>query len=242
MGGTLILVRHGESQANAVGLFTGLLDVPLTATGNAEAREAAALITAAQLRPSVWFCSPLRRATQTSEIMRTLLQPGPSYVEVDWRLAERNYGALTGKRKADVLAEYGEEKFLAWRRSVHMAPPPMTKAQFAELGDAPEWLGLTESLAAVITRVGILWRERIEPAVQHGGDVLVVAHGNSLRALCTVLDRLDEEEIQELNIPTGHPLVYRIGDDGRPLERGGVYLDPEAATLAAATIAHQGGT
>lgn len=238
----MVLVRHGQSQANADGLFTGLLDVPLTDTGREEAREAAMLLEAADLHPPVWFSSPLRRAVETVEIMRTVLQPGPVTVEVDWRLAERNYGALTGKSKAEVLATYGEDQFRTWRRSVHTAPPPMTAEQFATLGDVPEWLGRTESLAAVIARVGNLWRERIEPALQTGRDVLVVAHGNSLRALCTVLDRLGTDEVESLNIPTGHPLVYRMGEDGRPRVRGGVYLDPAAATVAAATIAREGGT
>jgi 2,3-bisphosphoglycerate-dependent phosphoglycerate mutase len=242
MSGTLILVRHGESQANAAGLFTGLLDVPLTLLGGEEARSAAMLLEDADLHPPVWFCSPLRRAAETVEIMRVVLHGGPEYVEVDWRLAERNYGALTGQSKADVLAEYGGEQFLAWRRSVHTSPPPMAQAQFVALGDVPEWLGRTESLAAVIARVGNVWRERIEPALTGGTDVMVVAHGNSLRALCTIVDHLDAEEVEDLNIPTGHPLVYRMGDDGRPLLRGGVYLDPAAATVAAATIAREGGT
>ena len=242
MAGTLVLIRHGQSQANADGLFTGLLDAPLTEQGRAEARHAAALLDEAGLHPPTWFCSPLLRAVETCEILQSLLRPGPRHVEVDWRLAERNYGALTGRSKPEVLDEHGADRFLAWRRSVHTAPPPMTKARFAALGDVPEWLGLTESLAAVIARVGILWRERIEPALLQDVDVLVIAHGNSLRALCTVLDRLAEDEVEELNIPTGHPLVYRIGDDGRPLVRGGAYLDRAAALTAAATIAAEGGT
>lgn len=242
MSGTLIMLRHGQSEANADGLFTGLLDAPLTDTGREEARHAAALLMDADLHPPVWLCSPLRRAAETSEIVRAQSCPGPAKVEMDWRLAERNYGALTGRSKADVRTEYGEKQYLAWRRSTHRTPPPMTEERFAALGRVPAWLGLTESLAAVITRTGTIWRDRIEPVLHSGRDVLVIAHGNSLRALCTVVDRLSEEEVQRLNIPTGQPLVYRIGHDDRPVIRGGVYLDPAAATLAAATIARQGGT
>jgi 2,3-bisphosphoglycerate-dependent phosphoglycerate mutase len=242
MTGTLILLRHGQSQANADGLFTGLRDAMLTVHGCDEARRAAMLIERAGLHPAAWFCSPLQRALETAKIVKTVLTSPPDHIEVDWRLAERNYGALTGKRKTDILAEYGQEQFLTWRRSVHTAPPPLTHEQFLALGNLPEWLGLTESLADVIARVSTLWRERIEPTLHGGNDVLVIAHGNSLRALCTVLDHLDADAVAALNIPTGHPLVYRFDDDGHPLTRGGLYLDAAAAAIAADTIAREGGT
>lgn len=242
MTGTLILIRHGQSQANAEGLFTGLRDAPLTDLGRAEADHAAALLAAADLHPGAWFCSPLRRAVQTAEIIASHRSVPDVGIESDWRLAERNYGALTGRRKAGVRAEYGESQYLAWRRSVHIAPPPMTATQFASLGAVPSWLGLTEALEDVITRVDAVWRERIRPRLLHGDDVLVVAHGNSLRALCAVLDSLDEDAIEDLNIPTGQPLLYSLGDDERPRRAGGEYLDPVTAFAAADVIASEGGT
>ncbi len=241
--GTLILVRHGESSGNADGLFTGLLDVPLTDRGREEASRAAALLASSSLVPKRWFMSPLQRASTTAEIMaRHLSGQQPRKFESDWRLAERNYGALTGRRKTDVLIEYGADQYVAWRRSVHDAPPPMTKTQFAMLGDVPAWLGLTEALAAVIRRVASCWHERILPHIHRGHDALVIAHGNSLRALCTVLDDLDDDEVAGLNIPTGHPLIYRFTESGVPRLRGGEYLDAVAAADAAAAIAREGGT
>ncbi len=242
MTNTLILLRHGQSVANAEGLFTGLLDVPLTDLGRTEAEHSADLLNAAELWPKVWFCSPLLRAQQTAAILQTRLSHTPKRTEIAWRLAERSYGALTGRSKRDVMAEHGPEKFLAWRRSVHVAPPPMSAEQQAALNHVPEIRARTESLHNVITRVRELWQKSIAPAVQRSGSVLIVAHGNSLRALCVVLDLLDETEVRDLNIPTGHPLVYRINQDGRPVIRGGQYLEPVAATAAAAKITREGGT
>lgn len=242
MTDTLILLRHGQSQANADGLFTGLLDVPLTDAGRAEAEGAAQQLDSAGLWPPIWFCSPLLRAKQTALILNDCLSTAPTRISYDWRLAERNYGALTGHSKQAVLAEHGAENYRAWRRSKDVAPPPMPLDQRRDLGDVPESLGLTESLADVIVRVDDVWRASIEPALRQRGAVLVVAHGNSLRALCAILDQLNDVEIQDLNIPTGHPLVYRIDPDSRPLQRGGSYLNRAAAIAAAETIAHEGGT
>ncbi len=242
MTDTLILVRHGQSQANADGLFTGLLDVPLTDAGRAEATRCAELLNEADLAPAVWFCSPLIRARQTAAILHHLIAEPPESVEYDWRLAERNYGALTGLSKSAVLTEHGRAQYTAWRRSVDVAPPPMTTTQHAALGSADPRLGRTEALRDVIHRVDAAWTERIAPALRAAGSVLVIAHGNSLRALCSVLDRLDDAAVQDLNIPTGHPLVYRLDDTGHPLEPGGRYLDQAAAIAAATTIALEGGT
>lgn len=240
---TLVLLRHGESQGNADGIFTGLMDVPITELGQAEAIGAAGLLAAAELCPPVWFCSPMLRTTQTADLLRDALGDPPVELELDWRLAERNYGALTGRTKTDVHDQFGAELFRTWRRSLNVAPPAMTPAQRADLGgEAPGFLGLTESLADVVLRVGSLWRQRILPALDQTGSALVIAHGNSLRALCTVLDDLDEAEVRELNLPTGQPLVYRIDPTGRPVVRGGEYLDPANAHAAAAVIASQGGT
>lgn len=241
MDATLILLRHGQSQANADGLFTGLLDVPLTDVGRAEAARAAHRLNEEHLGAAVCFTSPLRRATESAAILARELV-SPPVIEEDWRLAERHYGALTSRTKASVRKEYGEEQFLLWRRSMHVAPPPMSPQQRAVIAPAPEWLGLTESLADVIIRVADVWQERILPALHRGSAAIVVAHGNSLRALCCLLDDLSEDQVRDLNIPTGHPLVYRIGADGRPVIPGGTYLDPDDAHAAAATIAREGGT
>lgn len=242
--GTLVLLRHGQSTANAAGLFTGLEDVPLTTAGRVEAAAAARLLDASNLWPNVWVVSPLRRARQTADIMARQASGTSATMRDDWRLSERNYGALTGRSKAEVLAEYGEAQFLSWRRSVDDTPPPMTEATHAmlKLAEAHPELGYTESLRDVIGRVGDCYREQIEPIVRSGGSVLVIAHGNSLRALCAIIDRLDDDEIRELNLPTGQPLVYNIRADGSPALRGGRYLDPSNAEAAAFAIAHEGGT
>jgi 2,3-bisphosphoglycerate-dependent phosphoglycerate mutase len=239
---TLILLRHGQSQANADGIFTGLLDVPLTAAGRAEAERSACLLNEAGLAPSMWFCSPMLRARQTAAILQDRMPGAPATIDYDWRLTERNYGALTGQSKEAVLTQHGPHQYLTWRRSIDVAPPAMTAAQRAELGSVNPQLGLTEALSDVILRVDALWSDRMAPALRVAGSLLVVAHGNSLRALCTVLDRLDDAAVQGLNIPTGQPLVYRLDDDLRPLAAGGRYLDQGAATAAVATIALEGGT
>ncbi len=241
---TVVLVRHGQSQANADGLFTGVLDAPLTDRGRMEAVRAAQLLDEAALWPPVWFSSPLQRATESAEIMASQVRRSPKRIEEDWRLTERNYGALTGRSKKAVLAEYGERTFLAWRRSVDIAPPPMDEDQRRAVAtvDRGEGLRATEALRDVIVRVAAVWLERIMPILHERGSVLVVAHGNSLRALCTVLDHLSDEEVRDLNLPTGHPLVYRLDAEDHPIERGGGYLDPDTARAAAEVIAREGGT
>lgn len=203
--GTLVLVRHGQSAANAAGIFTGMLDVPLTELGREEATRAAELLNEARLWPEVCLSSPLRRAQETTAILRERLHRPPTTVETDWRLSERHYGALTGRSKTGVLQQYGQAQFQAWRRSVDSAPPPMTPDQHGTLS-APfleAGLGNTESLRDVIARVDACYQELIEPVLRSGWDVLVVAHGNSLRAMCTILDQLDDADAEALNLPTG---------------------------------------
>ncbi|QAY73617.1 2,3-diphosphoglycerate-dependent phosphoglycerate mutase [Agromyces protaetiae] len=248
-GGTLILLRHGESQGNADGLFTGVLDVPITERGREEAAHAARLLDAAGLRPAKWFSSPLQRVTATVEVLQEALGASAADVTVveDWRLAERNYGALTNRTKAEVRAEFGEERFRFWRRSLHGRPPALDDVQWAELFPAggiqpPLLVGRTESLADVVVRVAPVYLDEIVPALASGADVLVVAHGNSLRALCAILDDLDEREIEDLNLPTGYPLVYNSDERGVPVPRSGRYLDADAATAAARKVAAEGGT
>jgi 2,3-bisphosphoglycerate-dependent phosphoglycerate mutase len=259
--GILVLLRHGESTANAAGLFTGILDAPLSDRGAAEARSAAALLAVAGLTPDVVFTSVLQRARRTADIVVGELQPRPASPRADWRLNERNYGALTGRSKADVRGEFGEAQFLAWRRSVNTAPPPLSDEDFAATRDSllfrslpAEALTRTEALNQVMARVGRFHVERVLPLLRLGRIVLVVAHGNSLRAYCAVLDGLDDHAIHRLNLPTGHPLVYRFaaGDleerapmadlPRRRLSAGGRYLDEAGALPAAARLTADGGT
>lgn len=241
---TLVLLRHGQSTANAAGLFTGLEDVALTIAGRTEAATAARLLNLADLWPDIWVMSPLRRARQTADILMRDARAAPRVIREDWRLSERNYGALTGRSKSEVLAEYGEAQFLSWRRSVDDAPPPMSEGTHEALPIATQYpeLGYTESLRNVIARVGACYQERIAPALRRGGSVMVIAHGNSLRALCSIIDQLGDEEIRELNLPTGQPLIYDVRADGSAAIRGGRYLDPSNAKAAAFAIAHEGGT
>lgn len=246
--GSLLLVRHGESTANAAGLFTGILDVGLTELGFAEARAAAHLIEAAHFRVDVVYISELVRTRQTAETILNVLNSDPQLWS-DWRLNERNYGALTGRSKHDTLAEYGEPIYLRWRRSVNVAPPPMPDNQFEALAQTLPFSALpaaalsrTESLADVIDRVRLFYTHRVVPKLLLGANVLIVGHGNSLRALCAELDQLEPAAIEALNIPTGQPLLYEFDQTLTPTRRPNRYLDPETALAAAIVIAHQGGT
>lgn len=246
--GALVLIRHGQSAGNAGGIFTGLLDVPLSPVGRDEAIRAAALLDAAGIEPDTLICSPLLRARQTARLLSQHLVRRPTEQLVDWQLAERNYGALTGCSKSSVVDRHGWDRFVSWRRSVDDAPPAMSRGDASRLyrgrldGITEAHLGRTESLRDVVARVAACWRELIRPRLERGLTVAVVAHGNSLRALCTVLDRLSDDEIRDLNLPTGHPLVYHLDPSGRPTPRGGTYLDPKGAAAAAVLIAHEGGT
>lgn len=246
---TLLLLRHGESTANAAGLFTGVFDAPLTARGRAEAANAAALVRRAGLVPVETFSSPLSRAADTARIVLDALGREDEEVATQWRLTERSYGALTGREKGEVLAEFGEELFLEWRRSLDTRPPAMSDAQYAALHADPPFDTLpdaamprTESLRDVMVRVQPVLAGTVQPVLAAGRSVLVVAHGNSLRAVVGLLDGSDEGELRDLNIPTGQPLVYDVDGRGRPVPRSGRYLDPETAHRAAQVIAAEGGT
>ena len=246
--GTLVLLRHGESTANAAGIFTGLLDVPLTARGEQEARRVGAVLASFEPRIGVVLSSTLHRAVQTTELVTDAMGAPAPVVRMDWRLNERNYGALTGRTKQDVLAEVGRTRFVQWRRSMTEAPPAMTPDKRAAIAagatDAarprPE-LGLTESLRDVVDRVRPFVADTLLPLLRRR-TVLVVAHGNSLRALIALLDRLDDVEVEALNLPTAQPLVYRLTTDGRSVTAGGTWLDAAAAATAANRIAREGGT
>lgn len=246
--GVLILLRHGQSTANAAQEFTGLLDVGLTARGRAQARRAARMIAADGSRPDLVVTSPMVRSTLTADLVRAELGLDDVPVLTTWRLAERDYGALTGVAKSQALEQLGAARYFALRRTVDGVPPPATPDQvagwgnaFADPGSGLPAAGAGESLRDVIARVTPAWQQ-LRDAALDGRVVLVVAHGNSLRALCAVLDRLDPQEIEDLNIPSGHPLRYDVDPDGSVRPRGGRYLDASAARDAAARIAREGGT
>ncbi|ADD40287.1 phosphoglyceromutase [Stackebrandtia nassauensis] len=248
MTATLVLLRHGESEWNAKNLFTGWVDVDLTAKGEDEARRGGALLVENDLLPDVVHTSRQRRAIRTAEISLHACDRHWIDVKRSWRLNERHYGALQGKNKAETLAQYGEEQFMTWRRSYDVPPPPIDRddeysqaddPRYAEL--PPELAPLTECLKDVLDRSLPYWYDSIVPDLKAGKTVLVAAHGNSLRALVKHLDGISDAEISKLNIPTGMPLRYDLDlDTMRPLKTGGVYLDPEAAEKAAAAVAAQG--
>jgi len=242
---TLILLRHGNSTWNQKNLFTGWVDVRLSEQGVAEATRAGELLADSGLAPDVVYTSVLTRAIQTANI--ALDTAGRSWIPVkrSWRLNERHYGALQGKDKAQTLEEFGQEQFQLWRRSFDVPPPPLddesefSQAHDERYADLGSDLPRTESLALVIQRLLPYWDSDIAPDLRAGKTVLVTAHGNSLRALVKQLDGISDEDIAELNIPTGIPLVYTLDDNLKPVGQA-VYLDPEAAAAGAAAVANQG--
>ena len=246
MTSTLILLRHGNSDWNQKNLFTGWVDVRLSDQGVTEAKRAGELLAASGLKPDVLYTSLLTRAIQTANLALETADRLWIPVKRSWRLNERHYGALQGLDKAETLAQYGEEKFMTWRRSFDVPPPVLADdAEWSQVGD-PRYANLadgelprTECLKDVIARMLPYWESDIIPDLATGRTVLVTAHGNSLRALVKHLDGISDEDIAELNIPTGIPLVYELGDDYMPLEPGR-YLDPEAAAAGAAAVAAQG--
>ena len=248
MTATLILLRHGESEWNAKNLFTGWVDVDLAPTGEAEARRGGELLVEQGIRPDVVHTSVLRRAIRTSEIALAVADRQWIPVRRSWRLNERHYGALQGKDKKQTLAEYGEEQFMLWRRSYDVPPPPLpADAEFSQFGDPryaalpPEFRPAAECLQDVLKRALPYWTDAIIPDLRASLTVLVVAHGNSLRALVKHLDGISDADIAALNIPTGQPLRYDLDTTTwRPTNPGGTYLDPEAAAAAAAAVANQG--
>jgi len=242
---TLVLLRHGESDWNALNLFTGWVDVGLTEKGRAEAVRSGELMTEHNLLPDVLYTSLLRRAITTAHLALDTADRLWIPVRRSWRLNERHYGALQGLNKAETKERYGEEQFMMWRRSYDTPPPPIergskfsqdTDPRYANIGGGP----LTECLADVVARFLPYFTDVIVPDLRTGKTVLIVAHGNSLRALVKYLDEMSDEEIVGLNIPTGIPLRYDLDADMRPVLPGGTYLDPEAAAAGAAAVASQG--
>ena len=241
---TLILLRHGESDWNAKNLFTGWVDVPLSDKGTAEAERGGQLLAEKGYLPDVVHTSVLRRAITTANLALNAADRHWIDVRRSWRLNERHYGALQGMNKTQIRDEYGEDQFMVWRRSYDTPPPPIEPgSQFSQTSD-PRYAGapqvLTEALKNVLERALPYFEQAIKPDLTAGKTVLVAAHGNSLRALVKHLDQISDQAIAGLNIPTGIPLVYQLDQGFQPVNRGGTYLDPEAAKEAIQAVANQG--
>ncbi|MFD4457176.1 phosphoglyceromutase [Nocardia sp. NPDC058480] len=241
---TLVLLRHGESEWNALNLFTGWVDVQLTDKGIAEGKRAGELLKEAGILPDIVYTSLLRRAISTAD--NALGTADRHWIPVvrDWRLNERHYGDLQGKNKEQVREQYGQEQFMLWRRSYDTPPPPIQPENpYSQEGD-PRYAGIevpeTECLLDVVKRMVPYWEDTISKELLTGKTVLVAAHGNSLRALVKHLDGISDSDISSLNIPTGIPLVYELDENLRPV-KAAEYLDPAAAAAGAAAVASQGG-
>jgi 2,3-bisphosphoglycerate-dependent phosphoglycerate mutase len=250
----LVLLRHGQSTWNAENRFTGWVDVDLTAEGADEARAGGHLLAEAAgdgLDLRVLHTSVLTRAIRTAEV--ALAAAGRSWLPVrrDWRLNERHYGDLQGKNKAETKQAFGEDQFMLWRRSYDIPPPPLAPDNPYDVAGDPRYRGLdpaelprTECLADVVRRVVPYWESVIAPdlrgaAAEGGGAVLVVAHGNSIRALRKHLEDISDDTISELEVPTGIPFRMLLGED--LVVQSAKYLgDPEAAAAAAAAVGRQG--
>ncbi len=243
MAGKLVLCRHGQSEWNLKNLFTGWVDVGLTEKGVQEATDAGRLLRELDYEFDIAYTSVLKRAIKTLWILMEELDRVWMPVIRDWRLNERHYGALQGLNKSETTAKYGEEQVHIWRRSYATPPPPMEADDEGHPSHDPRYAGIdnlpdSESLATTLERVMPCWQERIVPDLKAGRNVLISAHGNSLRALVKMLDNVSEEEITGFNIPTGVPLEYTLDDDLNPVSSG--FLgDPEAIAAAAAAVAAQ---
>ena len=243
----LLLLRHGESTANAGDVFGGWLDYPLTARGRTQSSEAGRLVHDAGLDPEAVHTSLLTRAVDTAEIVLAESTSRTPTVHRSWLLNERHYGALQGRSRAAVRAEFGDELFGRWRRSYDATPPPIGDDDPTHPGRDPSYadipsneLPTTESLADVRTRLLPYWRNAIVTDLAADRVTLVVAHGNSLRALCMILDDLSPEQVRALHIPTGVPLRYDLDEALVPRVPGGTYLDRSAAAAGIAEVAAGG--
>jgi 2,3-bisphosphoglycerate-dependent phosphoglycerate mutase len=241
----LVLLRHGESTWNKENRFTGWTDVDLSDKGREEAREAGRLMSAEKYEFDVAYTSVLKRAIRTLWIALDELDMMWIPVYRSWRLNERHYGGLQGLNKAETAAKYGDDQVKIWRRSYDTPPPALTyedprhpshDRRYADLKRAE--IPLTESLKDTVARFLPHWHEVIAPDIKAGKRVLIVAHGNSLRALVKYLENIPDDKIVELNIPTGIPLVYSLNEDLKPLTK--YYLGDQAAAEAkAAAVANQ---
>ncbi|HLR17136.1 MAG TPA: 2,3-diphosphoglycerate-dependent phosphoglycerate mutase [Alcanivoracaceae bacterium] len=242
----LVLVRHGQSVWNKENRFTGWKDVDLTDQGRAEAQEAARLLKEAGFEFDAAYTSVLKRAIRTLWTILDGMDQMWVPVTRNWRLNERHYGALQGLDKAETAAKYGDEQVHIWRRSFDTPPPkldkdderyPANQRVYKDL--TPEQIPLSESLKDTVARFIPYYQEEIEPQVRAGKQILIVAHGNSLRSLVKYLDDISDEDILKLNIPTGVPLVYELDENLKPISR--TYLgDAEAIEAAQAAVANQG--
>jgi 2,3-bisphosphoglycerate-dependent phosphoglycerate mutase len=244
--GKLILLRHGESEWNAKNLFTGWVDVRLSALGETEAKRGGALLKEKGLLPDVLHTSLLRRAIHTAQLALDECDRHWIPVHRTWRLNERHYGALQGKDKKETLATYGEEQFKLWRRSFDVPPPPIddndqySQARDLRYKDLGAEMPRTECLKDVVNRMLPYLNDEIAADLRAGKTVLVAAHGNSIRAIVKHLACISDSDIAEVNIPTGIPLLYTFDDDFEPVVKMGEYLDPIAAKAAIEAVANQG--
>ncbi|SCV05526.1 LANO_0H09428g1_1 [Lachancea nothofagi CBS 11611] len=242
----LVLVRHGQSEWNEKNLFTGWVDVRLSAIGEKEAARAGELLKENNVHPDILFTSKLSRAIQTANIALSAADRLWIPTVRSWRLNERHYGALQGKDKAATLAEYGEEQFTTWRRSFDVPPPKIAdNSEYSQKNDEryqdvdPSAVPATESLALVIDRLLPYWQDTISKELLDDKVVMIAAHGNSLRGLVKHLEGISDADIANLNIPTGIPLVFELDNNLKPTKPS-YYLDPEAAAAGAAAVAAQG--
>ena len=238
MTGKLILVRHGQSVWNLENLFTGWHDVDLSDQGRLEAVQAGRELLSEKLEPQIAFTSVLKRAIRTLWSILDVTDRMWIPVERSWRLNERHYGALQGLDKAQTVERHGEAQVKIWRRSYDIAPPPLQlddprhprfDPRYADVD--PSWLPASESLKDTLSRVLPFWETRIVPELRAGKQVLIVAHGNSLRALVKMLDMMSESDIVEFNIPTGIPMLYDLDEQLQPIGRR--FLGDPAAILSA---------
>ena len=244
MAGKLILCRHGQSEWNLENRFTGWADVDLSPKGEQEAKDAGLTLKHEQLSFDLAYTSVLKRATRTLWIM--LEEMGLTWIPVinAWELNERHYGALQGLNKSQVAAEYGEEQVQIWRRSYDTPPPPLNndderhprfEIRYAGVSDLPA----SESLKDTLLRVKPYWQTKIMPSLLGNQDVLIVAHGNSLRAMVKMIENISDKAIMDFNIPTGIPLAYEFNENLKPIKQGFIG-DPETIKQAAQAVANQG--
>jgi 2,3-bisphosphoglycerate-dependent phosphoglycerate mutase len=242
----LVLLRHGESQWNLENRFTGWHDVNLTEQGEREGREAGRLLKAEGFEFDMAYCSVLTRAIRTLWLALTEMDQVWIPVQREWRLNERHYGSLQGLNKAETAKKYGDEQVLVWRRSYDVPPPPMNKddegyagkdRRYAHLNE--DDLPFSECLKDTVDRFLPLWENTIAPQIKAGKQIMIAAHGNSLRALIKYLDGVTDEDILGMNVPTGMPLVYELDENLKPISRQ--YLgDPEKVAKAMDAVANQG--
>ena len=242
----LVVLRHGQSEWNASGVFTGWENAYLTARGELQATRAGTVLAEHDVLPAFVHTSLQRRTIRTAELVLAAADRDWIPVRRSWRLNGRHYGALQGRKRTEVVQEYGEQQVMLWRRSYDVPPPPCdAPAAYAQAADPryrampPDVLPRAESLADVSARLLPYWYDTIVPDLRAGGCVLVVSHGNTLRALVKHLESIPADRIAELELPTGIPLVYQLGPDLRPDALGGQYLDPHAARDGAEAIKYR---